>query len=102
MLGGGCDSKAGSLLTSEQQQQVFRHQTAIAELLRHFWSCFPIKTVQLEVKVQKMHQCLVEYSLKDLEDALDNTDTMRIVEHLQECIARARQHYHKWAAKKKR
>ena len=39
------------MLSLDQQQQVFRHQMALAELLRHFWSCFPARTPQLEAKV---------------------------------------------------
>lgn len=104
VFSGGCGQKASTLLTREQQQEVFRHQAAIAELLRHFWSCFPARTVQLEAKAHKMHQCLVEYAekqLRELEDTLDNTDSLRIVQHLQDCMARASQHYHKWAVKKK-
>ena len=41
----------GASLTQEQQVMLFRHQAAIAELLRHFWSCFPARTPQLEEKV---------------------------------------------------
>ena len=51
-----------------------------------------------------MQQCLVEYSdkqLQELEQALDSTDTFHIVHHMQECISKATQHYHKWTVKKK-
>lgn len=49
-----------------------------------------------------MHQCLMEYKLKELEEALDNTvDGMKVVQHMQECIARASEHYQKWTTKKK-
>lgn len=51
LMPSGCGQKASTILTMEQQQQVFRHQAAIAELLRHFWSCFPVRTAQLEAKV---------------------------------------------------
>jgi hypothetical protein len=39
--------------------------------------------------------------MKELEVALDNTDGMRIVQHMNECIAKADQHYQKWTLKKK-
>ena len=32
--------------------QLLRHQAAIAELLRHFWACFPVVSTQLEDKVR--------------------------------------------------
>ena len=51
LMARGYGQKGSSVLTVDQQQQVFRHQAAIAELLRHFWSCFPARTAQLEVKV---------------------------------------------------
>ena len=51
LMSSGCQ-KGSVLLTENQQQGVFRHQAAIAELLRHFWSCFPAKTQQLEIKVK--------------------------------------------------
>lgn len=130
-MSSGCGQKASTILTTEQQQLVFRHQAAVAELLRHFWSCFPARTTQLEVKVckvsskhtlqlwrterlsnkvpyppqaHKMHQCLMDYSAKQLQElqhALDSSDSLRLVQHLHECISRASQHYRKWAAKKK-
>lgn len=115
MSNGSCQ-KASTLLTVEQQQLVFRHQAAIGELVRHFWSCFPARTPQLEVKVHevifddligawsvqvhKMHQCLIDYGEKQLGE-LGNTDSLRTTQHLREIISTASQHYHKWTAKKK-
>ena len=51
MTSSGCVQGDGSSLSQEQQSMLFRHQAAIAELLRHFWSCFPARTPQLEEKV---------------------------------------------------
>lgn len=31
-----------------------KNYAAIAELLRHFWSCFPVRTPQLEEKVEQV------------------------------------------------
>ena len=45
--GGG----GGATLTQAQREQLFRHQAAVAELLRHFWACFPVLSPQLEEKV---------------------------------------------------
>ena len=36
---------------SDLQQEMKKNYVALAELLRHFWFCFPIKTPQLEEKV---------------------------------------------------
>ena len=44
----------GSALTHSQREQLFKHQAAIAELLRHFWACFPVLSPQLEEKVNSL------------------------------------------------
>ena len=51
MTSSGSVQGDGASLSQEQQSMLFRHQAAIAELLRHFWSCFPARTPQLEEKV---------------------------------------------------
>ena len=51
MAGGGCGHTAAAQLSPEMRDQLFHHQSAIAELLRHFWACFPILNPQLEEKV---------------------------------------------------
>ena len=56
VMSGGCGHIGSSLLTKQQQQELFRHQAAIAELLRHFWACFPARTPQLEAKVQSSNK----------------------------------------------
>lgn len=38
--------------TKDVQQEMKKNYLSLAELLRHFWSCFPIKTPQLEEKVR--------------------------------------------------
>ena len=48
MSSSGCGQNS---LTHDQRDMVFRHTTAVSELLRHFWSCFPARTPQLEEKV---------------------------------------------------
>ena len=51
-----------------------------------------------------MHQCLVEYSekqLRELEELLDNTDSLGVLQHMNQCIARAYEHFEKWQSKKK-
>lgn len=51
LMSSGHGQKGSTVLTKTQQEQVFRHQMALAELLRHFWCCFPAKTTKLEAKV---------------------------------------------------
>ena len=62
MTSSGCVQGDGASLSLEQQSMLFRHQAAIAELLRHFWSCFPARTPQLEEKV-RVHGCRLSLEL---------------------------------------
>ena len=48
---GGRGGVATSQLSTDSKDQLFHHQKAVAELLRHFWACFPILNPQLEEKV---------------------------------------------------
>lgn len=70
-MASGCGQKGSRVLTPEQQQEVFRHQAAIAELLRHFWSCFPARTPQLEAKVSAVERVSLYHlvSLTGTQDA---------------------------------
>ena len=50
----------GSTLSPKLRELLFRHQASIAELLRHFWACFPpqgatMLTPQVEEKVAMTH-----------------------------------------------
>ena len=47
------------LVSSSLQAEVKLQYNSLAELLRHFWSCFPVKTQFLEEKVttNKIDQC---------------------------------------------
>ncbi len=44
-------SRSASLSPSVAEL-LFRYQRSLAELLRHFWACFPVINQQLEQKVQ--------------------------------------------------
>ena len=50
--GGGVVS---SQLSPKTRDQLYHHQLAVNELLRHFWACFPILNPQLEEKVFISH-----------------------------------------------
>jgi len=38
-------------VSKDLRNETRKNYLALAELLRHFWCCFPIKTTQLEEKV---------------------------------------------------
>ena len=51
-----------SFRSADVHFQLLRHQAAIAELLRHFWACFPVVSPQLEEKVSTYVVCNVKHS----------------------------------------
>ena len=57
--GGSLMSDTSSLSSSFAQSTVeslCRYQRSLAELLRHFWACFPVVNQQLE---QKVRTCVI-------------------------------------------
>ena len=45
------DVTSSSALAQSTTEQLFRYQRSLAELLRHFWACFPVVNQQSEQKV---------------------------------------------------
>ncbi|TRY95995.1 hypothetical protein DNTS_002157 [Danionella cerebrum] len=54
------------LIPSDIQSELKHLYTAAGELLRHFWSCFPVNTPFLEEKVVKMKTNLEKFQLTKL------------------------------------
>ena len=49
LMGGGQLSSV--VLSAATTQLLVRHQAVVAEILRHFWTCFPVTSPTLEQKV---------------------------------------------------
>ena len=49
------------LLSPDQSRELSQLHSALAELLRHFWLCFPLATPQLEEKAGRMAECLTKF-----------------------------------------
>ena len=64
--GGRCGRSAAAQLSVATREQLFHHQATVAELLRHFWACFPILTPQLGEKVRLAMQLLFNIALTRL------------------------------------
>lgn len=56
------------LVSSSLQAEVKLQYNSLAELLRHFWSCFPVKTQFLEEKVGTMHENLFGKQVEKLRE----------------------------------
>ena len=50
----------------EVDAELVRHYSAVNELLRHFWACFPTRTPLLEQKVRDHHGCVLYFKSIDL------------------------------------
>ena len=63
LLPGGSLMDSGQLssvvLSAATTQLLVRHQAVVAEILRHFWTCFPIISPTLEQKVRGRTFCHV-------------------------------------------
>ncbi|EDO49292.1 predicted protein [Nematostella vectensis] len=85
-------------LSSTMKSEVLQQYMALTELLRHFWSCFPVKTAFLEEKVARMGQSLEKYrntKLEQLRGKLSEGD-LHLIEHLTEMLEAATAKYRSW------
>ncbi|XP_065070784.1 general transcription factor IIH subunit 1-like [Rhopilema esculentum] len=93
-LKGGNAHQLSSSVQSEWKQQYL----SLAEVLRHFWSCFPIKSAQLEEKVSRMKSCLEKFrdtKIADFKSKLPDSNT-NLVDHLHQQIDAALEKYNTW------
>lgn len=52
---------SGDQLPGNLHKELGQVYSSAGELLRHFWSCFPPRTPQLQEKLHKMHETLCRY-----------------------------------------
>ena len=69
----------------------------LAELLRHFWHCFPPKTPELEQKIFRMDETLTKFEQKQLAECEQRYGSIN-VKHCKEMLALARQRFRAFAA----
>ncbi|XP_022809120.1 general transcription factor IIH subunit 1-like isoform X1 [Stylophora pistillata] len=90
------------LVSSSVQAEVKLQYNSLSELLRHFWSCFPIKTQFLEEKMVKMGQSLEKYrdvKLQQFRNQLP-AEEAHLANHLVEMLDTALTKYRTWLEKK--
>uniref|UniRef100_A0A673J8S9 General transcription factor IIH subunit 1 n=1 Tax=Sinocyclocheilus rhinocerous TaxID=307959 RepID=A0A673J8S9_9TELE len=66
LMQGGGQQTINQLVPTDVQSELKHLYTAAGELLRHFWSCFPISTPFLEEKVVKMKSNLEKFQVMKL------------------------------------
>ncbi|KHJ78770.1 hypothetical protein OESDEN_21606, partial [Oesophagostomum dentatum] len=65
----GCGDPADWGLSPAQLNELRAIHDSVAELLKHFWTCFPPVTSELEEKLQRMEQTLRKYETNQLREA---------------------------------
>ncbi|MBN3322650.1 TF2H1 factor, partial [Atractosteus spatula] len=66
LMQGGTQQAINQMVPNEVQSELKHLYTAAGELLRHFWSCFPVNTPFLEEKVVKMRTNLERFQMTKL------------------------------------
>ncbi|XP_030845510.1 general transcription factor IIH subunit 1 [Strongylocentrotus purpuratus] len=93
-----------TMYSPETQKEVKRLYSALAELLRHFWSCFPVTNRSLEEKVFRMKGTLEQFHAKKIKPFKDTLAKQHIglnlVNHMEELLQTAYKKYANWQSKK--
>jgi len=95
-------SNAYNMVSDSIRSELKKTYSALAELLRHFWSCFPIKSPQLEEKVTRMATCLEKFrdtKLLNVKSVLPS-NAAELTDHLSELIETALLKYRTWQSRR--
>ncbi|XP_056128555.1 general transcription factor IIH subunit 1 [Rhinichthys klamathensis goyatoka] len=103
MLGGG-QQTINQLVPTDVQGELKHLYTAAGELLRHFWSCFPVSTPFLEEKVVKMKSNLERFQLTKLRPFQEKIQrqylSTNLTGHLEEMLQAAYNKFQAWQTRR--
>ncbi|XP_012674246.1 general transcription factor IIH subunit 1 [Clupea harengus] len=92
------------LVPSDLQAELKQLYTAAGELLRHFWTCFPINTPFLEEKAEKMRSNLERFQMAKLRPFQEKVQrqylSTNITGHLEEMLQAAYNKFHAWQTRR--
>ncbi|XP_032379942.1 general transcription factor IIH subunit 1 [Etheostoma spectabile] len=92
------------MVPSEVQGELKHLYSAAGELLRHFWSCFPVNTPFLEEKVMKMKSNLERFQVTKLcpfqEKIQRQYLSTNLTGHLEEMLQTAYRKFHIWQTRR--
>ncbi|KAK6040454.1 BSD domain protein [Cooperia oncophora] len=95
----GCGDPSEWGLSPAQLNELRAIHDAVAELLKHFWMCFPPVTPELEEKLRRMVQTLHTYENNQLRDA-ERQFGKQNVQHCYGMLARAYARYKVYTQRK--
>uniref|UniRef100_A0A1W7RCQ6 General transcription factor IIH subunit 1 n=1 Tax=Agkistrodon contortrix contortrix TaxID=8713 RepID=A0A1W7RCQ6_AGKCO len=104
LMQGGTQQAINQMLPNDVQSELKHLYVAVGELLRHFWSCFPVNTPFLEEKVIKMRSNLERFQVTKLcpfqEKIRKQYLSTNLVNHIEEMLQTAYNKFHTWQSRR--
>ncbi|EDX07072.1 general transcription factor IIH subunit 1 [Drosophila simulans] len=108
MMRGFQEQSAGQLVPNDFQRELRHLYLSLSELLKHFWSCFPPTTEELETKLQRMHETLQRFKMAKLvpfeNRAMHELSPLRssLTQHMNQLLRTANSKFATWKERKLR
>ncbi|XP_048780548.2 general transcription factor IIH subunit 1-like [Ostrea edulis] len=104
LLKGTSHSQLNQIVPLDVQEEVKACYSALLELLRHFWTCFPVSSKSLEEKVIRMKSTLERFQMAKLmplkERLQDYHYTINMTSHMEELLLAASRKFDMWQSRK--
>ncbi|NXE67822.1 TF2H1 factor, partial [Calcarius ornatus] len=104
LMQGGTQQAINQMVPNDIQSELKHLYVAVGELLRHFWSCFPVNTPFLEEKVVKMRSNLERFQVTKLcpfqEKIQRQYLSTNLVSHIEEMLQTAYNKFHTWQSRR--
>ncbi|XP_030339302.1 general transcription factor IIH subunit 1 isoform X2 [Strigops habroptila] len=104
LMQGGTQQAINQMVPNDIQSELKHLYVAVGELLRHFWSCFPVNTPFLEEKVVKMKSNLERFQVTKLCPFQDKIRrqylSTNLVSHIEEMLQTAYNKFHTWQSRR--
>uniref|UniRef100_A0A669CSH1 General transcription factor IIH subunit 1 n=3 Tax=Oreochromis TaxID=8139 RepID=A0A669CSH1_ORENI len=104
LMQGGAQQAINQMVPTEVQGELKHLYVAAGELLRHFWSCFPVNTPFLEEKVIKMKSNLERFQMTKLHPFKEKIQrqylSTNLTGHLEEMLQTAYSKFQIWQTRR--
>ncbi|KFP84846.1 PREDICTED: general transcription factor IIH subunit 1 [Apaloderma vittatum] len=104
LMQGGTQQAINQMVPNDVQSELKHLYVAVGELLRHFWSCFPVNTPFLEDKVVKMKSNLERFQVTKVcpfqEKIRRQYLSTNLVSHIEEMLQTAYNKFHTWQSRR--
>ncbi|XP_062594471.1 general transcription factor IIH subunit 1-like isoform X2 [Saccostrea cucullata] len=104
LMKGTSHQQLNQIVPQDVQEEVKANYSALLELLRHFWTCFPVSSKSLEEKVIRMKSTLERFQMAKLiplkERLQEYHYTLNLTGHMEELLATANRKFDMWQSRK--